>query len=101
MILVSMTISIGGCGNNLYAGTYSCQGNSGLTLKLKNNYTFELINTFGKNSEYEQGKYLISDNNIILEFNNEINIYCLKNLTGKVEGSKLSFNKNSFEFSKR
>lgn len=100
-VLIIMTISIGGCSENLYSGTYSCKGNSGLTLKLKNNYTFELVNTFGKNSECEQGKYCITDNNIILEFNNEINIYSFKSLTGKVEGAKLNFNNNSLEFSKR
>lgn len=101
IILVIITIGIMGCSKNEYSGTYSCRGNSGLTLILKNNNTFELINTFGKNSEYEKGKYSISDNNIVLEFNNETNVYSNKNLIGKVEGSKLNFNKNSLEFSKR
>lgn len=90
-----------GCSGNVYSGSYSCSSNSRLALKLNNDYSFELINTFGKNSECAHGKYTVTDNNIVLDFNKEINIYSFKSLQGKVEGSRLSFDKNKLEFSKR
>lgn len=89
------------CSSNLYSGTYTCDENSRLILKLRGDYTFELINSFGKNSECNDGKYSVKDNNIILEFNKEPNIYSFKNLSGKVQGSKLSFDKDKLAFSRR
>ena len=89
-----------------YSGKYSCEVNNNITLDLKKNNKFVLINTLGKNSEYIYGEYSVNDNEIKLIPNNDYSYFFGdKNIKGKVEGTRISFldfaNRNNLIFNKQ
>lgn len=77
---------------NPYSGKYFCQTSTSIILELKKDNNFTLVNTFGKDEESIYGKYSIKDNKIILIPNNSFScLFNNKHISGKVEGTRISF----------
>ena len=88
IILLALILPIERKSNNPYLGKYCYDGNTNITIELKDNNSFVLSQAFGKGDECLAGKYSVKDNNIQLNFNNKSYDAIYKNLlTGKINGS--------------
>ncbi|MBV7275481.1 hypothetical protein [Clostridium thailandense] len=77
---------------NPYSSKYYCQTNTSITLNLKKNNKFTLVNALGKSVEYFYGNYSVENNKIALIFDNKYsNLLNTKNINGQVEGTRISF----------